>query len=184
MSTPEAGLQTQIRNIERDTGRTMAQWGELIQASGKTKHNDVVAWLKAEHSLPHGSAHRISLATRESAQPRAAAPDDPIAALYAGPKAALRPIHDHLLASLPKDVELSPKKGYVSLRRKKQFAMLQPAAKQLDLGLILKDQPVTERFESAIKWNALFTHRIRLSSEAVVDDEVLSALRRAYDAAG
>ena len=63
------------------------------------------------------------------------------------------------------DIEIAPKKGYVSLRRRKQFAMIQPsAAGRIDLGLILRDVPPDARLESAKGFNALFTHRVRLTS--------------------
>jgi hypothetical protein len=85
---------------------------------------------------------------------------------------------------LGKDVEQAPKKGYVSLRRRKQFAMLQPGARWINLGLILTKQPPAGRLESAARWNALFTHRVRVASNPEIDDELESWLRTAYDAAG
>src|ERR1700693_5033938 len=87
-------------------------------------------------------------------------------------------------ASLGNDVEQSPKKGYVSLRRRKQFAMLQPGATWVNLGLVLAKQPPAGRLESAAKWNAFFTHRARVATSADIDGELESWLRSAYDAAG
>jgi hypothetical protein len=80
------------------------------------------------------------------------------------------------------DIELAPKKGYPSLRRRKQFAMIQPsAAGRIDLGLILRDVPPDARLESAKGFNALFTHRARLSSTADIDPQLTAWLQRAYD---
>jgi hypothetical protein len=80
------------------------------------------------------------------------------------------------------DIELVPKKGYLSLRRRKQFAMIQPsAAGRIDLGLILRDVPPDARLESAKGFNALFTHRARLSSTADIDPQLTAWLQRAYD---
>src|SRR5439155_18908881 len=83
------------------------------------------------------------------------------------------------------DVEIAPKKGYLSLRRGKQFAMIQPSTtSRVDLGLILKDLPAAGRLEPATGFNALFTHRVRLTGVTDVDEQVLDWLRHAYDNAG
>src|ERR1700736_6804285 len=90
MSTVEEGLAAQIRNIEARYGKPMSAWTELIQASGKIKHGEVVAWLKSEHSMTHGSAHRVALVVL-NARAGSAKSADPEAELYEGPKASLRP---------------------------------------------------------------------------------------------
>jgi len=72
MATAEEGIATQIRNIEARYGKTMAQWSAIVAASGLTRHQDVVSLLKAEHGLPHGAAHRISLTARQQSTPGSA----------------------------------------------------------------------------------------------------------------
>ena len=84
------------------------------------------------------------------------------------------------LNALGDDIEHAPKKGYVSLRRRKQFAMLQPGAKWINVGLILPQHPEAGRLEPAGKWNALFTHRVRVATAVEVDGELESWLRAAY----
>jgi hypothetical protein len=186
MATAEDGISAQIRNIEARYGRPMSSWFEVIAASGLTKHNEVVAMLKAEHGLPHGAAHRISLLSREQAAP--APPADPADAIYTGKKAALRPLHDQLMTvigGLGGDVETVPKKGYLSLRRRKQFAMIQPSgAGRIDLGLILPGVPADGRLEASGSFNALFTHRVRVTSAADIDQALTDWLRAAYQNAG
>jgi hypothetical protein len=82
------------------------------------------------------------------------------------------------------DIEIALKKGYLSVRRRKQFAMIQPsAAGRIDLGLILGDVPPDARLESAKGFNALFTHRVRLTSIADIDPQLTAWLQRAYDRA-
>jgi hypothetical protein len=82
-------------------------------------------------------------------------------------------------------VEVSPKKTYVSLRRSKQFALVQPStADRLDLGLNLKGVAATGRLEPSGSFNAMCTHRVRLGAEyGGVDAAVRKWLQRAYDAA-
>jgi len=184
MSTVEQGLRSQIQNIEAKYGRSIDDWVELIQASGRTRHGEIVAMLKTEYGLSHGAANRVALVAMEALAPNAET-TDPEMALYAG-KGALLPIHSRLMGSvsgLGPDIEVAPKKGYLSLRRRKQFAMIRPAARHVDLGLILPGRPVDARFESAANFNALFTHRVRVRSVDEVDRELVGWLKAAYDAA-
>jgi hypothetical protein len=189
MATVEEGLRAQIRNIEATYGKPMEHWFKAIAASGKTKHSDVVAMLKATYGMTHGAAHRVSLLARQTTAPPPGAdhPGDPADELYAGPKSGLRPVHEALLkvvTAFGDDVELAPKKGYLSLRRRKQFAMIQPStAIRVDVGLTLKGVPPNERLESAAGFNALFTHRVRLTNPASVDSQLIGWLKAAYDAA-
>jgi hypothetical protein len=187
MATVEDGIQAQIRNIEATYGRPLPAWFDVIAASGCTKHADVVAMLKAEHGMTHGAAHRVSLLARQAATP-AGDGGDPADALYAGPKAGLRPIHDAVMravSALGPDVEIAPKKGYLSLRRRKQFAMIQPStASRVDVALILPGVPAAGRLEPAGGFNALFTHRVRITAVAEVDAQLLGWLSDAYRAAG
>ena len=184
----DAALQTQIRNIETTYGKPLDHWFAVIDASGLTKHNQVVAMLKADHGLAHGAAHRVSLLARQRDDAGAAAPPDPAGALYAGAKAGLRPLHDALLGEIRAlgAFDIAPKKGYLSLRRRKQFAMVQPSTtSRIDLGLILPPTtPVTGRLESAAKFNPLFTHRVRITAATDLDDELRGWLATAYALAG
>jgi predicted transport protein len=182
MVTVEEGIRSQLRNIESAYGRSIDSWIGLIRASGRTRHGEIVAWLKAEHGLPHGAANRLALVAIDAMNPKAAA-SDPEASLYVGAKRELLPIHARLMTvvrALGTDIETIPKKGYLSLRRRKQFAMIKPAAKHVDLGLILPGTAVTERLESAVTFNALFTHRVRIRTVEDIDDELVAWLRQAY----
>ena len=83
------------------------------------------------------------------------------------------------------DVEISPKKAYASLRRKKQFAIIQPSTKaRLDIGLNLKNTAPSGKLEASGSWNAMCTHRIKIEDEKHVDAEVFKWIKQAYDAAG
>jgi len=190
MATVEAGLQAQIRNIEATYGKPIDEWLAIIAASGLTKHTEIIAMLKRGYGMTHGAAHRVALVARQAmAGPAVPGQDgDPAGVLYAGRKAGLRPLHDALMtaiAAFGDDIEQVPKKGYLSLRRRKQFAMIQPSgAGRIDIGLILKDVPAGGRLESAAGFNALFTHRVRLAGPDGLDPELIGWLRSAYDRAG
>ena len=180
MPTPEAGIESQLRNIERTYGRSIDELVAVVAESGLTRHGDVVAMLKERLGMTHGAAHRVSLVARERlAGPASQRSPAPPPAVEATRAELLRTIE-----ALGSDVEQAPKKGYVSLRRRRQFAMLQPGARWVNLGLVLPGVEPAGRLEPAARWNALFTHRVRVASTSEVDDDIRAWVRAAYDAAG
>ena len=182
MSSPDEQIRNQIRNMEAATGRSIDEWIALVRASGHQKHGAILAWLKTEHGFTHGNANRFALeALRGPAAPEGDALVDQI---YSGPKAALRPLHDRVVAlasGLGDDVEQSPKQAYVALRRSKQFATVGPASGgRLEIGLNLKGTEPAGRLEPS---SGMCTHRVRISDASELDAEVLGWLREAYDRA-
>jgi hypothetical protein len=175
-----------IRNLEEKTGKSLDQWVSIARSSGAQKHGEIVKHLK-DNGLTHGYANLVAHSTLQSAAVHADG-EDLIAAQYGGAKAALRPLYDELtkeIVAFGSDVELSPKKGYVSVRRKKQFAILQPStATRLDVGINLKGTPPSRRLEASGSFNAMVSHRVRVSDAKEIDRELVGWLRDAYEAAG
>lgn len=136
--------------------------------------------------MGHGYANLVAMTALKGDAP-APAGEDLVAAQYAGKKAGLRPAYDRLAAAVAKfgaDVELSPKKTYVSLRRSKQFALVQPStAERLDVGINLKGVPAKGRLEASGSFNAMVSHRVRVAGEKDIDAELVGWLRAAYDQA-
>lgn len=184
--SPADMLESMIRNLEEKTGRSLDDWIAAVRRSGLDRHGATVKWLKSEHGLGHGYANLVASKALEPAA-GAASGEDLVAAQYAGAKAGLRPIYDALVAaaaSFGTDVEIAPKKTYVSLRRSKQFALVQPStATRVDVGIQLPGTPPGERLEASGSFNAMVSHRVRLATAAEVDDELLGWLRGAYDRA-
>ena len=46
-----------IRNLEEKTGKSIDAWVAIARGPGKTKHKEIVDYLKAEHGLGHGYAN-------------------------------------------------------------------------------------------------------------------------------
>ncbi|HEX5794024.1 MAG TPA: DUF5655 domain-containing protein [Rheinheimera sp.] len=185
MTEITAAEQSQWRNLEQSSGKNQAQWLELANSKGFAKHSELVSWLKSEFGIGHGNANLIAHRAKQAAAGGEPVAEDLLAAQYSGAKAALKPLYDELISyiqSLGNDVELSPKKAYVSLRRNKQFALLQPStASRLDLGLNLKGVEPTGKLEASGSFNAMCSHRIRLSSAVDIDDSVKHWLAEAYN---
>ena len=132
---------TQIANIEKSTGKKLDEWIAIVNKSGLEKHGELVSFLKDKHGFTYGNANTVVHYAKQSHAGAAENSDDLITEQYKG-KENLKPWYDKIMAEVKKfgsDIEVSPKKAYVSLRRKKQFAIIQPSAKdRLDIGLNIK----------------------------------------------
>ena len=151
MSTIDKAAATQLANLEKRSGKTFDQLAKIIRSSGLSKHGELVAMLKRDHGMGHGDANLLvhTVRQQDAAADKGTPPStaEPADTLYTGKKEALRPIHDRLMAAIDKfgDFEVAPKKTYLSLRRKKQFAMIGPATNtQVEVGLNVKDLPPSD----------------------------------------
>ena len=182
MSSVDDATATMIANYPARTGRPLDAWVALIRASGLARHGEIVAMLKREHGMSHGFAN---LAAHTALRPdEAPAGDELVATMYAGSKAAIRPLHEavvNAVRSFGGDVEIAPKKAYVSLRRRKQFATVGPgSAGRLEVGLNLPDREADRRLEPT---SGMCTHRVRIGAADEIDGELLGWLREAYERA-
>jgi predicted transport protein len=191
MADLEKAVATQLANIEKRTGKSLAELTTIVQESGLSKHGELVAMLKSTLGMGHGDANSLVHMVRKSAEQSDAAAGEPSAdqvldGLYTGPKAALRPIHDKLLLELRQlgDFEEAPKKTYVSYRRKKQFAMIGPATNtRVEVGLNMKGLEATNRLE-ALPAGQMCNYKVKLTDVKEVDAELLAWIKTAYEAAG
>jgi len=188
MSDVAKALATQLANIEKRTGKSLAELAKLVKSSGLEKHGELVAMLKRDLGMGHGDANTLVHHVKSAGAPAgtAASPDSALDAIYTGPKAGLRPIHDALMKAISAfgEFEVAPKKAYVSLRRKKQFATLGPATKtEVEIGLNSKILKAGGKIQ-ALPPGGMCQFRARIASAADVDKALLAALRQAYDEAG
>jgi hypothetical protein len=191
MSSVEKSLETQLKNIQTKTGRTQEQIYDLVRTSGRARHGEIRDFLTEELRLGFGDANTLAnlyLKSGGVSGAHAAEPsvDDAVAQIYAGPKATLLPIHECVMAAISAfgPFETAPKKAYLSLRRKKQFAMVGPATKtRVDVGINLKGVPATSRLV-ALPPGGMCQYKVGVSSAHEVDAELTGWLKQAYDAAG
>ena len=182
-------FQAYIDAVRAKTGLGPDDFKALAKEKGLigAKATPFIAWLKEDYGLGQGHGMAIWALVKADGAPVRPGPEARIDNLFAGGKAAWRPLYDALLATAKgygDDVDVSPTDSYVSLvRGKGKIAIIQPGASFLDLGFKRPGAPVTERFASASGWNDMLTHRVRLKAGEGLDEELLSWLRASYDAA-
>lgn len=183
----DKATQTQINNIEKNTGKKLEEWIVIVNKSGFAKHGELVSFLKEKHGFTHGNANVVVHFAKQSHAGATENSDDLIAEQYKG-KENLKPWYDRIMAEinkLGKDIEIAPKKAYVSLRRKKQFALIQPSTKdRLDVGLNIKGIAPSGISTAGASWNAMCTHRIKVEDEKMISKELVNWIKQAYEQAG
>ncbi len=172
------------KGLLEKTGKTLAHWIGVVNASDKEKHGEIIKFLKSEYGFTHGYANFVALKAKKG-DAASHNPDELVANQYSKGKEHLKPIYDILLKEVlkfGKDITVTPKKEAVSFIRKKQFALVKPATKtRMDLGLKLKGKPTTERLGNSGPFGAMCTHRVKIETIEQVDPELLSWLFEAYE---
>jgi hypothetical protein len=190
MSSLDKAIATQLKNIQAKSGKTLDQFSLIIRKSGLTKHGEIRAMLMRDFGLGYGDANTLVHVALKSDGERAAqaagmTTDDVVNELYSGAKAGLRPIHDKLMAAITNmgAFEVAPKKGYVSLRRKRQFAMIGPASQmRVEVGLNMKGVKATARL-SAMPAGSMCNYKVKVADAGEVDRELIAWIKQAYDSA-
>ena len=189
MSFLDQAAQTQINNIQKKTGKSLDELAAFVKRADSTKHGEIRDMLKRELGLGHGDANTLTHVILQSDGASAAqgkSEGEVLDEIYSGKKADLRPIHDALMKHIDKfgEFEKLPKKGYVSLRRKKQFAMIGPKTNtRVEVGLNVKDLPADERLLEQPK-GSMCNYIVRVTDAKEVDDQLFAWIKSAFESAG
>ncbi len=190
-NSPQDMMSAVIANLPAKTGRDYDEWIALIReraiaGQGMSKNGEILNWLKREYGLGHSTAFILAAEALKPADYIAPTDEQMIDAQYAGPKAALRPIFERVLAcvrTLGDDVRSETRQSYVAFARAKQFALIQPSTKtRVDLGLVLPSVAPSGRLAVSTNFGSgSINRRVALATPDDVDAEIKGWLRQAYD---
>jgi len=182
-----------VSTLKDKTGRSLEEWLAVVKESGPKKETEQRDWLKREFNLGTNSAWWIA----ERAAGKGTETDDPavylkaaeeyVDKMYSGPKAALRPMYEKLLAlglSMGKDAKACPCETMVPLYRRHVFAQIKPTTQtRIDMGFALGALKAEGRLleTGGFAKKDRITHRIPISSATDIDNEVKRWLRVAYE---
>lgn len=167
--------------LERDTGKTLAEWVEIAKTCPENRHRARLNWFKATHGL---AQNRASLVLSTAFPPEAGwnDPETLADALWADP--AARMLLDAVkaaMAELP-DVITGQRKAFTAFSRNYQFAAARPLGNALLLGLAVPpDAAPTLEPPSRAGWSDRLKSQARIASPD--DLAVLKiAIRHAWEA--
>lgn len=189
MTSLEKAVQTQLVNIQKKTGMSLKELTTIAKQSGLAKHGELRDMFKTKLGLGHGDANALVHEIFNSDGTRAAAgksEDTVLDEIYTGAKAGFRPIHEALMRHIDAfgEFEIVPKKGYVSLRCKKQFAMIGPKTNtRFEVGLNAKELKKSPRLAEQPK-GSMCNYIVSLTAVKEVDSELVAWLKSAYEEAG
>ncbi len=162
------------------TGKSLEEWKRILKEKSFENHSEGVRFLKSEFGVTHGFANTIVSLSKDSDS----SPENLVETQYKG-KENLIPLYEEIVSfvkSLGSDISISPKKGSVSIVRKRQFILIKPATKtRIDLGFKIKDKPTTDRLENSGPFGTMCTHRVRLSNLSQIDSDLKGWIKEAYE---
>jgi len=189
MAELDKAVLSQMENIKKKTGKTLPELEGLIKQSGASKHGDIRQMLMDTLGLGHGDANTLTHFIRKTDGTSAALDktlEEVLAEIYSGPKSSQRPIYEALMTGIQQfgPFDIIPKKGYISLKRKKQFAMLGPKTNtRFELGINGLGLPEDPRLQVQAK-GCMCTYIVSLTDADEVDSTIISWVRHAYELAG
>ena len=175
-----------LSKISEMTGKSPDELESLYRQSKLTKHSEIRAMFMEKLQLSYGFANTLThLVAKTDGASQAEGKELPalLDEIYAGKKEVLRPIHDKIMHEVEQfgDFEILPKKGYLSLKRRRQFAMIGPKTNaRVEVGINIKGRPGTARLVEQPK-GSMCSFIVSLESIQEADAELTGWLKEAYE---
>ncbi len=174
-----------IAGLKGATGKDLAGWLAEIDASGIRKRNDIVAWLKSERSFGHMNASLLAGIHGNNGNPVYGSADELLNNQFAKAE-EVRPLFDELVQRVRRefpDCIVLPKKTYVSITGKREFAAVNIKKNELRLGLDLGDRPFDETVTKARLTGPMprISHQVVIRESGTISEYLVELLRESYD---
>ena len=182
-------MQRFMDKIQGMTGKGLDEIREMVTDSGLVKHGEIRTYLLEKLPLGYGDANTLVHYVQKSDGASLAEGKTLellVDEIYDEKKSALRPIHDAVMEGLRDmgEFEILPKKGYLSLKRKRQFAMIGPKTNtRVEIGINSKTLPGSDRLIEQPK-GSMCNFVVKVSDLRDVDEELIAWLKQAYDESG
>jgi predicted transport protein len=173
-----------IESLAGTTGRDLASWLTTLDSSGITKRNEMIAWLKSEHGFGHMNASLLAGLHANGGKPVYADTSELLEIQFAKAE-SMRPLFDELVGFITgtfESITVLPKKTYVSILEKREFAAINIKKAELRLGLDLGDRPFDDRVGKAKLTGPMprISHQIVITEASQLDDSLARLLKDSY----
>ncbi len=173
-----------IDNLKTSTGKTLAEWLKQVGGSGISKRNDIIKWLKEKNGFGHMNASLLTGIYLNDGKPVYGSTDDLLENQFA--KAAdMKPLYEVFTAFVQKHFPNStvlPKKTYVSILEKREFAAINIKPKELRVGFDLGDRAFDERASKSKMSGPMprISHMLVLTDKSQLKSDLVELLKLSY----
>lgn len=173
-----------IDNLKTQSGKSLPEWMKHVAASGITKRNDIIKWLKERAGFGHMNASLLAGIYLNNGKPVYGSTDDLLDNQFA--KAAdMRPLYEAFIAFAKKHFPNSsvlPKKTYVSILEKREFAAINIKPKELRLGFDLGDRAFDEHVGKSKLSGPMprISHMLVLTDKGQLNADLVELLKASY----
>ena len=177
-------LATVQANLEKKTGKPLADWVAIMKTCPETAPRAQAAWLKAEHGVGQNHAAQILDACRPADGPGWDDPDALRAALWKDPGSLAILEAVERAADGVEGVISGQRKGYTAFSRGVQFAAMRPLkGGRALLGLKLSPEVSSRLSPSARResWSERLSATVELDAADQVDAEISRLFAQAAD---
>ena len=173
-----------IDNLKTQSGKSVPEWMKQLSASGITKRNDLIKWLKEKDGFGHMNASLLAGIYLNKGKPVYGNTDELLANQFA--KAAeMRPLYESFIEFVKKhfgNSSVLPKKTYVSILEKREFAAINIKPKEVRIGFDLGDRPFDDMVSKSKLSGPMprISHMLVLTDKAQLNGELIELLKSSY----
>ncbi len=174
-----------IEGLKTSTGKDLKSWLTEIKSCGIEKRNDIIKWLKTEHGFGHMNAGLLIGIYLNGGKPVYGSTEDLLDNQLAKVE-EMRPLYEAFCEFARKvfpNATVLPKKTYVSILEKREFAAINVKKGELRIGFDLGDRPFDETVSKAKLTGPMprISHQIVLTDKSQFGANVVKLMKDSYD---
>jgi hypothetical protein len=170
-----------IDNLKASTKKDLDGWLVEIKRLGIAKRNDLINSLKNDYGFGHMNASLLAGIYLNGGKPVYGSTDDLLENQFAKAE-AMRGLYESVIDFVKQNfpgVTVLPKKTYVSILEKREFAAINIKAKELRIGFDLGDRPFDDAVTKAKLTGPMprISHMLVVTDKASLNEQMITLLR-------
>ena len=174
-----------IENLKASTKKDLSGWLAEIKKLGITKRNDIINALKNDYAFGHMNASLLAGIYLNGGKPVYGSTDDLLENQFAKAE-GMRELYESVINFVKQnfpDASVLPKKTYVSILEKREFAAINIKPKELRIGFDLGARPFDDTVTKSKLTGPMprISHMMVVTDEESLDKDMISLLRESHN---